>query len=301
MERKKILGHAVSMKLTGLILTYNCENLVQKAIDNIPKDILYEIICIDDGSFSSKNEINQKINLLTNSKFIESRKNRGRIKNRLLLAEKSQYEWLIFLDVDSLPIEENFLKNYVDQLNKGTVIFGGCKYKKPMNENHNLRYVFGVQREEIISNIRNKKPYKYVLSRNFLCKRNILISALSSIKTISYGNDYIFGSILKNMGVDIIHIDNPVLINNIDENQIFIKKTHHALDNLISSYNNKIIKKHSISILRAYIILDILLMKKIFVKLTDIFKNLLKRNLYKKNPNLFLFDVYRLNYLCKIK
>ncbi len=263
--------------------------------------IKFEIICIDDGSFSSKNEINQKINLLTNSKFIESRKNRGRIKNRLLLAEKSQYEWLIFLDVDSLPIEENFLKNYVDQLNKGTVIFGGCKYKKPMNENHNLRYVFGVQREEIISNIRNKKPYKYVLSRNFLCKRNILISALSSIKTISYGNDYIFGSILKNMGVDIIHIDNPVLINNIDENQIFIKKTHHALDNLISSYNNKIIKKHSISILRAYIILDILLMKKIFVKLTDIFKNLLKRNLYKKNPNLFLFDVYRLNYLCKIK
>jgi len=263
--------------------------------------IKFEIICIDDGSFSSKNEINQKINLLTNSKFIESRKNRGRIKNRLLLAEKSQYEWLIFLDVDSLPIEENFLKNYVDQLNKGTVIIGGCKYKKPMNENHNLRYVFGVQREEIISNIRNKKPYKYVLSRNFLCKRNILISALSSIKTISYGNDYIFGSILKNMGVDIIHIDNPVLINNIDENQIFIKKTHHALDNLISSYNNKIIKKHSISILRAYIILDILLMKKIFVKLTDIFKNLLKRNLYKKNPNLFLFDVYRLNYLCKIK
>ncbi len=263
--------------------------------------IKFEIICIDDGSFSSKNEINQKINLLTNSKFIESRKNRGRIKNRLLLAEKSQYEWLIFLDVDSLPIEENFLKNYVDQLNKGTVIFGGCKYKKPMNENHNLRYVFGVQREEIISNIRNKKPYKYVLSRNFLCKRNILISALSSIKTISYGNDYIFGSILKNMGVDIIHIDNPVLINNIDENQIFVKKTHHALDNLISSYNNKIIKKHSISILRAYIILDILLMKKIFVKLTDIFKNLLKRNLYKKNPNLFLFDVYRLNYLCKIK
>ena len=34
----------------------------------------FEIICIDDGSFSSKNDINQKINLLTNSKFIESKK-----------------------------------------------------------------------------------------------------------------------------------------------------------------------------------------------------------------------------------
>ena len=86
----------------------------------------FEIICIDDGSFSYKNDINQKINLLTNSKFIELKKNIGRINNRLLLAEKSQYEWLIFLDVDTLPYEDNFLKNYIDELNKGTLIIGGC-------------------------------------------------------------------------------------------------------------------------------------------------------------------------------
>ena len=261
----------------------------------------FEIICIDDGSFSSKNDVNQKINLLTNSKFIESKKNIGRINNRLLLAEKSQYEWLIFLDVDTLPNEDNFLKNYIDQINKGMMIIGGCIYKEPENENFSLRYKFGKLREEINSNIRNKNPYKYISSCNFMCHRNLLIDVLSSIKSISYGNDYIFGSLFKKMGVDIYHIDNPVLIDNIDENQIFIKKTHHALDNLISSYNNKIIKKHSISILKAYMILDNLLLKNVFVKITDLYKNLLKRNLYRKDPNLFLFDLYRLNYLCKIK
>ena len=261
----------------------------------------FEIICIDDGSFSSKNDVNQKINLLTNSKFIESKKNIGRIKNRLLLAEKSQYEWLIFLDVDTLPNEDNFLKNYIDQLNKGMVIIGGCIYKEPENENFSLRYKFGKLREQINSDIRNKNPYKYVSSGNFMCKKDVLIDVLASINSISYGNDYIFGSLIKKKGIDIKHIDNPVLIDNIDENQIFIKKTHHALDNLISSYNNKIIKKHSISILKAYIILDSLLMKNIFVKITDLFKNLLNRNLHSKDPNLFLFDLYRLNYLCKIK
>jgi len=261
----------------------------------------FEIICIDDGSFSSKNDVNQKINLLTNSKFIESKKNIGRIKNRLLLAEKSQYEWLIFLDVDTLPNEDNFLKNYINQLNKGMMIIGGCIYKEPENENFSLRYKFGKLREEINSNIRNKNPYKYISSCNFMCHRNVLIDVLSSIKSISYGNDYIFGSLIKKMGIDVNHIDNPVLIDNIDENQIFIKKTHHALDNLISSYNNKIIKKHSISILKAYMILDNLLLKNVFVKITDLYRNLLKRNLYKKDPNLFLFDLYRLNYLCKIK
>ena len=151
------------------------------------------------------------------------------------------------------------------------------------------------------SDIRNKNPHKYISSRNFMCKRNVLIDVLSSINTVSYGNDYIFGSLIKKMRIDVKHIDNPVLIDNIDDNQIFIKKTHHALDNLLSSYNNKIIKKHSISILKAYIILDNILMKKIFVKITDLFKNLLNRNLHSKDPNLFLFDLYRLNYLCKIK
>ena len=261
----------------------------------------FEIICIDDGSFSSKNDLNQKINLLTNSKFIELKKNIGRINNRLLLAEKSQYEWLIFIDVDTLPNEDNFLINYIDQLNKGTLIIGGCTYKKPDNENFSLRYKFGKFREEIKSDIRNKNPYKYISSCNFMCKRDVLIDVLASINTISYGNDYIFGSLIKKKEIDIKHIDNPVLIDNIDENQIFIKKTHHALDNLISSYNNKIIKNHSISILKAYIILDSLLMKNIFVKITDLFKNLLNRNLHCKDPNLFLFDLYRLNYLCKIK
>ena len=261
----------------------------------------FEIICIDDGSFSSKNDLNQKINLLTNSKFIELKKNIGRINNRLLLAEKSQYEWLIFIDVDTLPNEDNFLKNYIDQLNKGTLIIGGCTYKKPDNENFSLRYKFGKFREEINSDIRNKNPYKYISSCNFMCKRDVLIDVLASINTISYGNDYVFGSLIKKKEIDIKHIDNPVLIDNIDENQIFIKKTHHALDNLISLYNKKIIKKHSISILKAYIILDTLLMKNIFIKITDLFKNLLNRNLHCKDPNLFLFDLYRLNYLCKIK
>ena len=102
--------------------------------------INFEIICIDDGSFSSKNELNQKINLLTNSRFIESKKNIGRVKNRLLLAEKSQYEFLLFIDVDTTPSNENFLKNYLAQLHKGRIIFGGCNYKNPENKNSSLRY-----------------------------------------------------------------------------------------------------------------------------------------------------------------
>ena len=90
---------------------YNAYPLVSKLEKQaLILNINFEIICIDDASFSSKNETNQKINLLTNSRFIESRKNLGRIKNRLLLAENSQYNWLLFIDVDTNPIGESFLK-----------------------------------------------------------------------------------------------------------------------------------------------------------------------------------------------
>ena len=44
-----------------------------KLVENIEKqalllNIIFEIICIDDGSFSLKNEDNQKINSLVNAK-----------------------------------------------------------------------------------------------------------------------------------------------------------------------------------------------------------------------------------------
>ncbi len=51
------------MKLTGLILTYNCENLVQKAINKIPKNILYEVICIDDESKDNTRKVIEKNNI----------------------------------------------------------------------------------------------------------------------------------------------------------------------------------------------------------------------------------------------
>ena len=60
-----------------------------------------------------------------------NQKNLGRINNRLLLAKHSQYQWLLFVDVDNYPNDENFLKNYIAQIDKSMIVFGGCIYKKP--------------------------------------------------------------------------------------------------------------------------------------------------------------------------
>ena len=51
------------MKLIGIILTYNCENLVQNAINKIPLDQFEDIICSDDGSTDETLSIIKKNNI----------------------------------------------------------------------------------------------------------------------------------------------------------------------------------------------------------------------------------------------
>jgi hypothetical protein len=51
------------MKLFALILTYNCENTLQKVIDKIPKSKFNKIICSDDGSIDKTEVVLKKNNI----------------------------------------------------------------------------------------------------------------------------------------------------------------------------------------------------------------------------------------------
>lgn len=48
------------MKIVGLLLTFNCENFVDNALNKIPKNSLDDLICSDDGSIDKTVEILKK-------------------------------------------------------------------------------------------------------------------------------------------------------------------------------------------------------------------------------------------------
>ena len=48
------------MKIIGVIMTYNCGELVQNAINQIPKNEFDQIICTDDGSSDNTLEVIKK-------------------------------------------------------------------------------------------------------------------------------------------------------------------------------------------------------------------------------------------------
>lgn len=51
------------MKIIGVIMTYNCGELVQNAINQIPKEEFDQIICTDDGSTDNTLEVIKKNNI----------------------------------------------------------------------------------------------------------------------------------------------------------------------------------------------------------------------------------------------
>ena len=262
----------------------------------------YELICVDDGSLSELNIENQKINSLVNCKFIEAKKNIGRTANRQFLAKQAQYNWLLFLDADVLPKNPNFLNTYLNEIrSQADAVFGGFAYlESSYNKNKSLRYTFGKQREEVDASIRNKTPYKVTISANFLVKKVVYLELINQNTESGYGMDYLLGALLKKNKVKVRHINNEVFHFGIDENIAFLKKTEHAMQTLSKLKKSKQIKSNDISLLKAYNLLKLFYLQRTFGKLMTYFDFKIKKSFTQKDPNLFLFDLYRLGYFCRI-
>lgn len=290
--------------LSILIPTYNhnalplAEALVKQLSQT---NLIYELICSDDGSTSPLNIENQKINSLANSRFIAQKKNVGRNANRQFLAEQASYEWLLFVDADTLPKHANFIAQYQTYFSdKFEAIFGGFAYQKIQTKNRSLRYRFGKSREEVPAVIRNKTPYKVIISANFLIKRAVFITLNKKVTTNIYGLDYLFGASLKKHNIQVFHIDNEVYHLGIDTNSEYLEKTKKAITALTFIKNASTEACHDISLLKAYTTLERLRLTRLFLFCARFLKPLLLKNLMSSTPNLFAFDLYRLSHFCEL-
>ncbi|RSK39172.1 glycosyltransferase family 2 protein [Mangrovimonas spongiae] len=291
--------------LSILIPTYNYNAYpLAKEIEKqaIASNTIFEIICIDDGSNSPINVENQKINTLKNSVFIENNQNIGSLGTRVKLASKANYNWLLFLDADTFPKNHDFLSNYLKEIpNSYDAFFGGFAYKKSSYSlNKSLRYTFGKQREEVCASIRNKTPYKIIISANFLIKKTVYLKLNKNHLDNNYGMDYLLGSLLKTKQIKVKHINNEVYHYGLDDNYKYLEKTKRAVETLAGLYLNNKIPENNISLIKAYQKIKNLRLHYLFGKLVAIFNKPIEKNLKSHSPSLFLFDLYRLGYFCKI-
>lgn len=284
------------------IYNYNAHPLVQELHKQcLESNVDFEIICIDDASTEVESN-NNSISLLTNCSFTELSQNIGRSKIRNLLATKSSHDWLLFLDCDTLPKNSGYIHNYINQINTSSkeAFFGGIIYSenKP-DPDQLLRWAYGQKREAIAIRQRIKEPYKSALVSNFLIKKTIFERFLFDEKIDEYGyEDYTFVQTLKSNGIDIKHIENPLLHLNLETSLLFLSKTQTALETLLSiSKANSSVGRDS-KIMKTYKILSLLKMDFLVSKLFQRLKSRFEKNLTSKKPSLFVFDSYKIGYFC---
>ncbi|HEY4616732.1 MAG TPA: glycosyltransferase [Flavobacterium sp.] len=284
------------------IYNYNAYPLVQELHKQcLESEIDFEIVCIDDASSQFKTN-NNLISLLSNCSLTELPQNIGRSKIRNLLATKSNYDWLLFLDCDTFPEKINYISKYISQINTSAkdAFFGGIIYSRDKpQQDQLLRWVYGQKREAIALQQRIKQPYKTAFVSNLLIKKTIFERFLFDEKIDEYGyEDYTFVQTLKSNGIDIKHIENPLLHLNLDTSALFLSKTMTALETLLSiskanpsfEIDSKIMKTHKN--------LRLLKMDFLVSKLFQRLKSRLEENLTSKKPSLFIFDSYKIGYFC---
>lgn len=292
--------------LSILIPTYNynitalINELYKQCTQN---NIIFEIIAIDDCSTQFFIEENRAINKLENCRLIENPKNLGRTFSRKILAEAATFDMLLFLDADVIPVSNNFIKDYIPYIeNKTEVVLGGYAYRDTPPENDKiLRYKYGKEREEQPATIRSSNPYGYVFSGNIVIRKDIFIKYNYSENENFYGMDVYFSYNLYVNNISVIHIDNPIYHLGLEKNEIFFNKSIEAV-----TVRYKLLPKtpHIEAInglMRYYKKLSKTRLKKLVSIAFKLTEPLLKKMILKKNPSLFILDLYRLGYLCTLK
>lgn len=292
--------------LSILIPTYNYSifSLVETLYKQAEKSgVLFEIICLDDASNSFLSE-NEKINSLPHCNYKVLETNIGRSKIRNLLAKKANYDWLLFLDADVLPKNENFLSEYIQYMDsEKKIVNGGLLYQSEKPEKSKLlRWVYGKNRESLDFKTREKNEYLSFLTLNFLIHKSIfdIVSFNETIPNLRH-EDTLFSYNLKQKNIKIVHINNPICHFGLDDFENAIKKENDSLLALKYLIDNQLIATDYVRISKLFSkIKDFKL-----ISVLDLFHKTTRaifiKNLSSNHPSLFIFDLYRLGYICTLE
>jgi glycosyltransferase involved in cell wall biosynthesis len=286
------------------VYNYDVRSLLNELAHQIESvSVSVEIIVIDDCSADVYKNSNKHV--CKNHTYIELAENIGRAKIRNLFLAYANYDYLLFLDCDSLIKRPSFLASYVEIINeKPWVVCGGRVYeqKRPSRDKL-LRWKYGVQRESQPYTVRSKFPNTSFMTNNFLIKREVLEQNRFDERITQYGHeDTLFGYVLKKRNIAITHIDNPITNGDFELNEDYLNKTREGIINLVHILNfteGNDDLMNDITILRTYA-----QVKKIENLIWLPFagmKPLLTFLLTKGFVNLVLFNFYKLGVLIEYK
>jgi len=266
-----------------------------------------EIVIVDDGSteFSIKNK---QINEYDEVRYFEFKENKGRSLARNFLAEQAKYQYLLFIDCDAEVAKNDFLTTYYRCIvDKKDVVCGGLMYpkKEDVKKEHYLRWYYGTKREERPLNKRKEFPYRSFSSFNFMIRKEIFLKIKFPKQINTYGHEDTFlGLALEATGINIEHINNPLIHLGLENAEVFIEKSKISVQNMDKLAVLVADKEKLIFGIKMYRYINIV--KKLHIQwiirfLYYLSNHFLFKNLTSNRPNLRLFDFYKLGYYFNLK
>lgn len=300
--------------LSILLPSYNnvCVSLVQalqRQADalwgKLDKPFRYEIIVADDGSTDAACiDANRVIGDMLHCRYLRMEQNVGRAQIRNVLISESRGDYVLLIDSDLFLWDDNYLYKYATST--ADVVYGGTRIggeglamvdneANTENLKGNLRYIYEKKAEPSHRAVfRQLRPNQEISVCNLYARRDIMEAHPFDSRFKAYGyEDVLFGKRLAESGIEVTHIDNPVLINEFEPNSVFVKKTEEAILTLcrfeqdLEGYSNL---KTKVTTLGRYIPLSL------FRLWHRIMKNKEKRNLTGSKPSLLLFKLYKLGF-----
>lgn len=300
--------------LSILLPSYNnvCVSLVQvlqRQADalrgKLDKPFRYEIIVADDGSTDAACiDANRVIGDMLHCRYLRMEQNVGRAQIRNVLISESRGDYVLLIDSDLFLCDDNYLYKYATST--VDVVYGGTRIggeglamvddeANTENLKGNLRYIYEKKAELSHRAVfRQLRPNQEISVCNLYARRDIMEAHPFDSRFKAYGyEDVLFGKRLAESGIEVTHIDNPVLINEFEPNSVFVKKTEEAILTLcrfeqdLEGYSNL---KTKVTTLGRYIPLSL------FRLWHRIMKNKEKRNLTGPKPSLLLFKLYKLGF-----
>lgn len=300
--------------LSILLPSYNnvCVSLVQvlqRQADalrgKLDKPFRYEIIVADDCSTDAACiDANRVIGDMLHCRYLRMEQNVGRAQIRNVLISESRGDYVLLIDSDLFLCDDNYLYKYATST--ADVVYGGTRIggeglamvdneANTENLKGNLRYIYEKKAEPSHRAVfRQLRPNQEISVCNLYARRDIMKAHPFDSRFKAYGyEDVLFGKRLAESGIEVTHIDNPVLINEFEPNSVFVKKTEEAILSLcrfeqdLEGYSNL---KTKVTTLGRYIPLSL------FRLWHRIMKNKEKRNLTGLKPSLLLFKLYKLGF-----
>lgn len=258
-----------------------------------------ELLFLDDASDVFFKEKNRVVGQFSDYQELPENIGRSKIRNAFIPFVKGKY--MLFIDGDSRIIQPDFIEKYLLHLRsaKPKVCVGASIYSDiPPVRHKRLRWMYSRTRESLSYEDRIKNPNQGFKSNNFIIEKDLFKMHTFDESLTSYGHeDTLFGFELRQAGISIDHLDNPVLNANLDENEAFLRKTKEALQNiwLISNKLKSASFQQEQQLLRLAVTCSNSWWKR---RLTQILRPLLlpvlKKLLIQGYIHLRLFDAYRL-------